>query len=94
MPDYTCLVAFKAAGILSIPQNQEIAGLGMRGVAFSIPTLTVYIHFESIHCIRIVSLNFVYFRLIFQVWCLLSSAITIDPQVFAVGCKSKRLHSL
>ncbi len=70
--------------------------------------ITIYIHFESMHCIRIVSLN-VYFRLIFQVfvahfwvdylmkplitvqWCLLSSAVTIDPQVFAIGCKTKRL---
>ncbi len=50
-------------------------------------SLWVYI---IIYCIRIVSLNLVYFRL-FITSGLLSSAITIDPQVFAIGCKAKRL---
>ena len=31
-------------------------------------SITVYIHFESIHCIRMISLNLVYFRLIVQVF--------------------------
>ena len=67
--------------------KDSVSGYNVLELMESYPIFpTIYVHFDSIHYVRIVSLNLAYFRLI-----LLSSAIAIDQQVFAIGCKSKRL---